>query len=332
MGNRVTELLGIEKPVMLGAMTVICNADLAAAVCNAGGLGMLGINCAVTEIEPDPVKNGENLRAEIKKLRSMTDKPFAVAYVPPAPGMDPADKAHDFSAPYKRIMIEEKVAAVAMVSEFWYDELEQEFADFHAAGVKVMYREICPTVETCIKAAKAGADIIIVTGTEGGGHASEYNMSLLSILPQVTDAIKDVPIVAAGGIVGEKGARAAAVMGAEAAYCGTAFMVASEGRMHPNYKKAIIDARSEDVLMWRATIGRMVTINNFNGRVCDAMARGGASKADLFATYSGANFFRSMLEGDVENGCVSVSTAVGAITEERPAKAIVDDIAKGFDF
>lgn len=327
MKNRITELLGIEKPVIEASMVYICDANLAAAVCEAGGMGMLGMNCAVDQPENDPVKNGENLRREIHKLRTMTDKPFAVNYIPPVKGTDPK---YNFALPYKKIILEENVPAVLMIGNIADGNVEDEIKDFKDAGVTVMYRELSCTLDACLKAAEAGADAIVVTGSDAGGHCSDYNMSLISILPQVTDAITDIPIIAAGAIVNTKSARATAAMGAEGAYVGTAFNVANEGRMHPNYVKSIIDAKGEDIIIWRAGTARMSTINNALGRKGFAMANGGADRRDIHTIYAGA-FPDSMLHGEVDHGCVTVSASVGSITEARPAKDIVDDIALGFE-
>lgn len=320
MKNRVTELLGIEKPVIEAAMVYICDANLAAAVCEAGGLGMLGMNCAVDVPEFDPVQNGKNLRAEIHKLRSMTDKPFAVNYIPPIPGLD---KKNNFALPYKNIIIEEKVPVVLMIGTMEESNVVEEIQDFKDAGVTVVYRVVRSTLETCLKAEEAGVDAIIVTGADAGGHCTDYHMSLLSLLPQVTDAITDIPVIAAGAISNTKSAKAVAAMGAEAAYVGTAFSIAKEGRMHPNYVQAIIDAKGEDIIVWRGSTGRMSTTNNQLGQKGLEMANAGASSQELGALYGGA-FAPSMLHGDVENGCVSVSTAVGAINEAKSAKDIVD--------
>ncbi|NYB73788.1 nitronate monooxygenase [Sedimentibacter hydroxybenzoicus DSM 7310] len=330
MGNRVTELFKIERPILEGAMAYACDAKLAKAFCDAGGLGLLGMNCTIVDKnEYDPIKNAENMRGEIRKLRSMTDKPFAVNYIPPMKGTDPKS---NYSGPFKQLIIEEKVPVVVIVGDFNDGMIAPEIEDFKNAGVTVVYREACCTVQTCVDAVKAGADAIIVTGCEAGGHNSKYNMSLACILPQVTDVLTDVPIIAAGGIVGEKSARAAVAMGADGVYIGTAIMVAEEARMHPNFKQAIIDAQGEDIVTWRASTARMNTTNNYLGRVCSALAAGGASPYEIAQHYTGDHFIKAMMQGDVEHGCVTLSGACGAIKEIRSTKAILDDIAKGMGY
>ena len=331
MRNRVTELLNIEKPVIEGAMIYICDANLAAAVSNAGGLGVLGMNSNVDIPESDPEKNGENLRKEIRKMRELTDKPFAINHSPSAPSTESFGYV-SFSDIFLKVIIEEKVPAVVIANTIDNPGLQIDIPKLKKAGIKVLYRELSCSVEACRKAIEYGADAIIVTGSDAGGHVSEYNVSLLAMLPRVTDAIKDVPIIAAGSIVDEKSARAAIAMGAEGVYVGTAFQIAEECRAHENYKNAIIEATDKDVILWKSSVAdtRMCTISNLQGRTCLAMAQGGASGRDIGYHYAGA-FNKSMIEGDVVNGCVSVNSAVGVLSKVRPAKDIVNDIAKAFE-
>lgn len=331
MKNRVTELFQIEKPVFEGAMIYICDAVLAAAVSNAGGMGVLGFNCNVDVPEPDPVKTGENLRKEIRKFRSLSDKPFAVNHAPSAPSTE-SFAFTSFSDVFLDVIIEEKVPVVVIANTIDNLGLPIDIPKLKEAGVKVIYRELSCTVEACRKAVEYGADAIVVTGCEAGGHVSEYNVPLMSILPQVKEAITEVPIIAAGSIVDEISARAAVAMGAEGVYCGSAFQLAEECRAHENYKKAIIEATDKDVILWRSSVAdtRMSTISNMQGRTCLAMAQGGADSSDIGYHYAGT-FNKSMIEGDIVNGCISVNGAVGRLTKVRAAKEIVDDIARAFE-
>ncbi len=335
MKNRVTKMLGIEKPVMLGAMIYLCDPVLAAAISNAGGLGQIGVCANVDAPEPDPIINGENTRRAIQDFRKLSDKPFAVNYIPTTKELaryTSDDENVSFSDVIKKVVIEEKVPAVVITStQGKNDVLKQDIEDFHKAGIKVLFRELNCTVQACLDGVEMGADIIIVTGAEAGGHSPKYNMSLSTILPMVIDAIPDVPIVAAGSIVNEKSAAAACAMGAEGAYCGTIFQVAKECRAHANYKQAILDAKGEDVIRWRSGTSDtlMATIPNRQARTCAYMAAAGAPGADIAPHYNSL-FDLSMIKGDVENGVVSVSASVGAINEIKSAKEIVDDIARGF--
>lgn len=326
MKNRFCEIMGIEKPIMLAPMIYVCDADLAAAVCNAGGLGMLGMNCHVDYPEADPVKNGENLRAEIKKLRTLTDKPFAVNYIPELKGTDPQ---LSYAIPFKKIILEEKVPVVLINGYIDNGTTADDIEEFKKAGVKVIFKQVNLDLDSYKEAVRLGADAIVVTGTDGGGHTSLAPMSLIAALPRTTDAITEVPVVAGGGIVSLKSAKAASVMGAEALYIGTYFMVAKECRTHPNFKQKLIDYTGENILVWRSSIERMSSTDNIIGKTCSAMASGGATANDIGKNYMGL-WNKSMLHGDVEHGIVSFSSACGDITSEKTAKEIVDELSEAF--
>ena len=325
MDNAVTKLLGTQYPVIQAAMSYVTEAQLAAAVCNAGGLGVIGTNPGVRIPERDAYKTGEIMRREIHKLRELTDKPFGINYVTPVNESDPS---RIYADAVKKVFLEEKVPFIVMVSTM-NDFIENEIKALTAAGANVLYREISCTVETCVRAAQAGAKAIIVTGLEGGGHVSDYNMTLLNILPQVTDVLTDIPIIASGGIINTKTARAAAAMGAAGAYCGTCFLLADECCAHPDFKQLLLDSRGEDAIIWRASTARMVTNQNYVGRICNALDRGGATRKEIRPHYAG-KFGKAMLLGDLEQGCVTFSPSIGAINKIRPVKEIVEDIAQGF--
>ncbi|MDO4554079.1 MAG: nitronate monooxygenase [Lachnospiraceae bacterium] len=334
MKNRLTELLGIEKPVLEAAMLYLCDANLAAAVSNAGGLGLIGINSNVTAPQPDAFENGENLRREIKKLRTLTDKPFAVNYLPSTEDtmrFTTSKAKISFSDVFKKVIIEEKVPVVVAVSTIDNANLAQDFKDFHDNGIIVIYRDLNCTVDACVKAAEYGADAVIVTGAEAGGHSPKWNMSLSTILPMVLEKVKDIPVIGAGAIVGKAAAAGVCAMGAEGVYCGSVFEVAKECRAHANYKQAILDAKGEDIIRWSSSVSstKLNTIPNLLARSCAAMAAGGASAADIGALYN-KSVNLAMIEGDTEHGCIPVSAAVGALKEIKSAKEFVDDIAAGF--
>ncbi|MCB2354185.1 NAD(P)H-dependent flavin oxidoreductase [Clostridium estertheticum] len=331
MENRVTTLFGIEKPVFMAGMVYICDSTLAAAVANAGGLGLLGISSNVDKPEPDPVKTGENFRSEIRRFRELAPgKPLAVNYIPSIPTFE---AKLNYSDVILKVMLEEKVEVAQITSQIDLFDIKRDIETFKNAGIKVMYRELRPTVESCKKAAEYGADAIIVTGCEAGGHIPGNNMSLMSILPQVREALPDFPIIAAGGMIDERSAKAAALLGADGAYVGTALMIAEECRTHPNYKKVICETKGEDLITWASSAPntKMVTTANRNGLVCESLSH---AKIDttILSTYYNGTWDKSLLQGDVENGCVTFNSSVGALTTVKPAKEFVDDIAKGFGF
>lgn len=322
MGNRVCDVLGIEKPVIGAAMSWTSNAKWVAAISNAGGMGCLGPNCGATEPTDSPEETGERLRREIRKTRELTDKPFTVNYLLPIEGIE---STFTFAKPVYQVLKEEKVRIVltsgAIVNEAEITQLKKD-------GFIVIHRDICPTVESLQKAEACGVDVLIVTGYEAGGHMSQHRISLLSIFPQARDAVKS-PLVAAGGICNAVGAEAVAAMGAEGAYVGTRLVVTEENPASIACKQAIIDAKAEDMVEFRAMVGHMRTTPNKIGLECERMSREGIDAATIDNVYSGG-FRTGMLLGDLENGIVSVSEAVGMINEIKTCKAIIDDIETAF--
>jgi enoyl-[acyl-carrier protein] reductase II len=332
MNSRVTTLFGIEKPVFMAGMIYVCDSNLAAAVCNAGGLGLIGLSSNVDAPESDPYKTGENLRAEIRRVRELApNKPLAVNYVPTPPSFDAKLNYSDVCA---KVIIEEKVDVVQFTTMMDYmDFIPSEIEKFKKEGIKVLYRELRPTVATSKRAVEYGVDALIVTGCEGGGHVPGNHMSLMSILPLVREALPDFPIIAAGGMVNEISSRAAAALGADGAYVGTAFMIAEECRTHQNYKKLICETNGEDLITWNSSLPdtMMITTKNRNGVICKALSDQSIDPSILSNFYNGT-WDKSLLQGDLENGCVTFSSSVGALKAVKPAKVIVDDIARGFGF
>lgn len=230
MKSRITELLGIEYPIIQASMAWITDAVLASAVSNAGGLGTIGPNAGFSTVTSDVKETGDRLRAQIRKCRELTDKPFAVNYVVGAIGWD-----RDFSDRCVEIGLEEK-APVAVVSQGSPMVYTQRLKD---AGIKVI--QVCSTVRHAAKSEQAGVDAVIVSGTEGGGHSGFDQLTTLSLVPQAADAV-NIPVVAGGGIVEARGLMAALSLGADGIYMGTRFMACQECPTHDNVKQAILKA------------------------------------------------------------------------------------------
>jgi len=321
MKNRVCEILGIEKPVISAAMVWLNDAEQVAALANAGGAGVLGLNAGSWEVTPDPIETRERLRRQVQKVRELTDKPFGVNFFL-APEMD------EFSKGTLEVILEEKVPFVlAIPVGFPFDmDVVKQIKD---AGTKIVYRPMSPTVEL-MKEAESFADIIICTGSEGGGHNSDYNASLISIFPAIRKAVK-APLMAAGGICEELGAKAAAAMGAEGIYAGTCFLATEESRMHKNAKEKIVEAKASDLIKVPSMPGWLHLMPNAIGRHLEKMYKEGATGPEINKYYMSRGGFRTaMLDGDVENGILNFSEAVDNITEIRPVKAVVDELAAPF--
>ena len=227
MANRVCTTLGIQYPVIQGAMAWTSMAPLVAAVSKAGGLGVLGSGFMPKEI----------ILEQVAAVRAMTDKPFAAnLFLDPGPQLEVGVQA----------ILEGKVPVVYIdsLNLLKYDFTKEYYDRFHAAGCKVVAK--INYLEDALVAERAGADVIITKGMEGGGHCTKVSARVL--LAEVTEHITSVPIVASGGIATPRQAAACTVLGAEGVEMGTAFMASEECPVHPNVKNAIVKATDRDIV------------------------------------------------------------------------------------
>ena len=226
----ICDLLGIEYPVVLAGMGGVSLSSLVAAVSNAGGLGVIG----------GATLDAEGLRAEIRRTRELTDKPFAVDLLGPIP---------DMIRPQMQVVFEEDVrifvAGLAVPAAF-IDEM-------HARGMKVVV--MCGKVRHAQKSEAAGADVVAAQGTEAGGHTGE--IGTLALVPQVVDAVK-IPVLAAGGIADGRGLVAALALGAQGAVIGTRFIASPEAQAASGYREAIVRAHEDDTVRTRCYTGKKV--------------------------------------------------------------------------
>lgn len=318
MENRVTTLLNIKYPIISAAMTWVTSAEFVAAVSNAGGLGVLGPNAGQNEASSTPLENAENLRKEIRKVKQLTDKPFAVNYIFP---MEDAIEDPFTSAIYD-VLIEEKVKVVVAIG---HDVVQHEVERLKEQNITIIYRDLNPTVEKLMEAEKSGVDALIVTGYEAGGHMSEYKISTLSLVPQVTKKVS-LPVIAAGGIIDGIGAKAAFDMGAEAIYMGTRFIATTENPASIVAKKAILSAKSEDFIEFKSGAGHLRTLPTEAGK--KALELINLGKADEAYLCYKNGFKLGLLEGDLTNGTISVSEAAGGITEIISCAEVINQIMK----
>ena len=237
--TRLTELLGIEYPIILASMAWITDADLAAAVSGAGGLGTIGPNAGMKHVTTDVEETGERLREQIRKCRKLTDRPFAVNFVIGVAGFD-----RKFSDRCVAVGIEEKapVAIVSQGSPLVYTTTLKE------AGMKIIH--VCSTVRHVRKAEEAGADAVVVSGTEGGGHSGFDQITTMCLVPQAVDAVK-IPVIAGGGIGDGRGLMAALSLGADGVYMGTRFIATKECPAHEKVKEIILAAADTSTIAVR---------------------------------------------------------------------------------
>jgi len=263
-------------------MVWITDAKLVAAVSEAGGAGILGLNAGSTDITTDPVETAERLREQIREIRKLTSKLLDVNTFMGAQ-LDP------FSAETYRIVLEEKVPFVLMLP-FGNDNygngtgFDMELINkLKKAGIKIVYCPMTPTVKGMLETEKF-VDVLIYTGSEAGGHNTEYNISLLSVFPYIRKAIK-APLMAAGGICEELAAKAVAAMGAEGVYVGTRFMATTECRIHDSMKQKMIEAEASEMFKVPSMPGHIHLMPNVIGLEIKKMYAAGATGSEINRYY-----------------------------------------------
>ena len=317
MANRVCEILGIEKPVISAAMTWLTSAEFVAAVSEAGGAGVLGINAGQTVPTGDPVETAERLRAQIHRVRELTDKPFGV-------NLFFGEQIDPFTAETLKVLADEKPAFVLVLP---FGPLNKDAVKlFKDNGIKIVARPISATVENLKQVLSEGADILIYTGVEAGGHASDYNVSLMSGFPAVRAAI-DAPLMAAGGIADASAAKAAAAMGAEGVYAGTRFIVTEENPTAASVKQTLIDTKAEDLIRVPDVPGVSYFVRNRVGLELEKMMQEGADAMALNRHYmQNGGFLQGMRLGVKDQGIINSSQAINNITSVKTCREVVDEL------
>lgn len=302
MKTRITELLGIEYPVIQGGMAWVATAELAAAVSNAGGLGLIAAGGAPADI----------VREQIKKAKTLTDKPFGVNVMMMSP----------FAEDIMNMLLEEKPAVVATGA----GNPSKYIPALKEAGIKVI--PVVASVAVAKKMEKAGADAIVAEGTEAGGHIGE--ITTMALVPQISAAV-EIPVVAAGGIADSRGTLAAFALGAEGIQVGTRFICAEECLAHENYKNAVIDAKDRDaVVTGRSTKAPVRALKNKLTKEYERLEKEGASFEEIEAVGIGG-LRRAFEEGDVEMGSLMAGQSAAMVEKIEPCADIIKDLFAGID-
>lgn len=302
METRVSRLLGTKYPVIQGGMAWVAEYHLAAAVSNAGGLGIIGAASAPPEV----------VREQIREVKARTNQPFGVNVMllnPNAPEV-------------AKIVIEEKVPVVttgagspAKFMEAWKQ-----------AGVVVI--PVVASVAMAKMMERAGADAVVAEGMESGGHIGEE--TTMTLVPQVVDAVS-IPVIAAGGIGDGRGIAAAFMLGAEAVQMGTRFVVAKESIVHENYKQRIIKAKDIDSAVTGRTHGHPVRcLRNQMTREYNRLEAEGKSFEELEYLTLGT-LRKAVQEGDTTNGTVMAGQIAGLVTKEQTCKEMIDEMMEQAD-
>lgn len=297
--NRICEILNIKYPIIQGGMAWVADSNLAAAVSNAGGFGIIGTGSATADI----------VKKEIENCRKLTDKPFGVNVMLMSPN---ADEVID-------LIIEEKPAGITTGAgnpAKYMDRLKE-------AGIKVI--PVVPTVALAQRMEKLGADAVIAEGTEAGGHIGE--LTTMVLVPQVAEAL-NIPVIAAGGVADGRGIAASFALGAEGVQIGTRFICSEECNIHQNYKDAVLKAKDRDAVVTGRPTGHPVrTLKNKLAKKFLKMEKEGASPEELEKLGAGA-LRLAVVEGDKDGGSFMAGQSAAMVREIKPCKEIVEEISK----
>ena len=297
MKTKITELLGIRYPIFQGGMAWVAESPLAAAVSNAGGLGIIGAASAPPEV----------VREQIRKVKDLTDKPFGVNVMlmnPNAPEV-------------ANVVVEEGVAAVttgagnpAAYMKMWKE-----------AGIKVI--PVVASVAMARMMEKGGADAVVAEGTESGGHIG--SATTMTLVPQVADAVK-IPVIAAGGIGDGRGIAAAMMLGAQGVQMGTRFIVAEESIVHGNYKERILKAKDIDSEVTGRSTGHPIRVlRNQMTREYLKMEEQGVGLEELELLTLGS-LRKAVMDGDVVNGSLMAGQIAGLVKKEQTCKEMIEEM------
>ena len=297
MNTRITELLGIKHPIIQGGMAWVAEHHLAAAVSEAGGLGLIGGANAPAEV----------VREEIRKAKALTKKPIGVNVMLRSPHADEIAK----------VVVEEGIGVVTTGA----GNPEKYIEMWKAAGVKII--PVVASVALAKRMERYGADAVVAEGCESGGHIGEQ--TTMTLVPQVVDAVS-IPVIAAGGIGDGRGIAAAFMLGAEAVQIGTRFVVSDESIVHENYKQRIIKAKDIDSAVTGRSHGHPVRcLRNQMTREYVKLEQEGKSFEELEYLTLG-KLREAVQEGDITNGTVMAGQIAGMIYKTQTCKEMIDEM------
>ena len=304
LNTRITEMLGIEKPILLGAMQWLAKAELVAAVSNAGGLGVMS---------SATFPNADELRAEIQKCKTLTDKPFAVNLT-----LLPSLAPPDYPA-YIQVCIEEGIKFMETSGR----APEQYMDTLKGAGMKVIHK--CTMVKHALKAQKIGCDAVIIDGTEAAGHVGENDIGSIVLWPAAVDAL-DVPVIACGGVGDGRGLAAALMLGCEGATVGTRFFLSKEAPAVESGKMAVAKYANEasTALVLRRFTNTTRVLNNGLAAQARKLELEGAPFEEIAPLVSGRRLKAAFESGNLDDGILTIGQVTGIIHDVLPVQEIMD--------
>ncbi|MBR6581323.1 MAG: enoyl-[Ruminococcus sp.] len=298
MKTRITELLGCQYPIIQGGMAWVAEHTLAAAVSNAGGIGLIAGGSA-------PI---DYLREQIRLCKEKTDKPFGVNIMLMSPN------AEDLA----QLCIDEKVAVVTTGA----GNPGKFIPAWKEAGIKVI--PVIPSVALAKRMERAGADAVVAEGTESGGHIGEN--TTMCLVPQVVDAL-EIPVIAAGGIADGRGVAASFMLGAEGVQIGTRFLASEECQIHPTFKELVVKAKDTDSVVTGRYTGH--PCRNIKTKFAKMLANGekdGSLTPEQFEEVTLGSLRKAVQDGNLEEGSFLCGAIAGMINDIKPCEAIVKEI------
>ena len=304
--TRITELFGIEYPVVQGGLMWIARAELVSAVANAGGIGFM---TALTHPTP------EDLGAEIRRAREMTDKPFGVN-ITFLPTLKPVDYGE-----YIDVCIDEGVKFMETAGR----NPEPYMEKMKAAGMVVTHK--CTSVRHSLKAEKIGCDVVSIDGFEAGGHPGEDDVTSLILIPVTVDTL-NIPVIASGGFGDGRGLAAALALGADGMNMGTRFVATQEAAIHRNVKEALVKAGERDTSLLMRTLRNTerVLTNTVAQKVLEIESKGDTKIEEIASYVAGGQGLKMLEEGDMEAGVMSAGQIVGLIHDIPTVQELMDRI------
>ena len=306
--TRITELFGIEHPIVGGCMMHISGPEFVAAISNAGALGMMASAMFQTQ---------EEFGQAVRQVKSMTDKPFGVN-LSLFPALRPIDNEL-----YVEIILQE---GIPVVETSGHRPPEELLARLKAAGIRTMHKCVAP--RHALSAQKAGVDAVTIFGTEGGGHIGELGLSTMALVPRTADAL-DVPLLAAGGIADGRGLLAALVLGADGVTIGTRLLVTQECPIHDNVKQALITATELDTLPILGSLHNTIRAwkNAASLQVADIEAKQG-DMWEILPLVAGTETKRMIQDGDIDAGVIACSQSIGIVSQVKPVADVISGMVR----
>jgi NADH:quinone reductase (non-electrogenic) len=304
--TKITEMLGIDHPILCGGMQWISRAEIVAAVANAGGIGF---------ITAESLETPEDLRAEIKKIRDLTDKPFGVNL-----SMVPEFGLPERTLKFCDVVVEEGVKVVETAGR----SPEPLMPKLKEGGVKIIHK--LTSVRHALSAQRLGVDAVTMVGFGSGGHIGNDNVGSYILIPKAVAAL-DIPVIAGGGICNGKGFLAALAMGADAVLMGTAFMMTRECQIHQNIKDRLLETSETDTALLLTTIMNPIRcMKNKLADECLAIEAKGADFEEIIKTVAGGKGQIAYDSGDPDSSPIACGQIAGLIDDIKTVRQVIEEI------